>query len=109
MNEDDAGRVFARAGRWQRAAAEIGLTYSDGMPLDIAFIEYSNDVNEWRLFSPNRDKMAPLPPTWQSVLNGGDVEHVNRTLRSWGYRRATEGWKQDGSRWVVPVQRRERE
>ena len=79
------------------------------MPLDIAFIEYSNDVNEWRLFSPNRDKMAPLPLGWQSVQNGDDVEHVNRTLRSWGYSLATEGWRQDGLQWVVPVQRRERE
>ncbi|RPE78453.1 hypothetical protein EDF39_1132 [Frondihabitans sp. PhB161] len=54
------------------------------MFLGLAYIEYDNDVHEWRLFSPNRDKMAPLPRGWQSVHNDKDAEHVNMTLMSWG-------------------------
>lgn len=79
------------------------------MSLDLAFIEYSNDVHEWRLFSPNRDKMAPLPPGWQSIHNDKDAEHVTMTLMSWGYVLAAADWEQDRAQWVMPVQRRERE
>jgi len=79
------------------------------MPVDIAIIEYSNDFQGWRLFSPRRDKMSPLPPGWEGVRNVNGLAHVNRLLRSWGYRIASEGWGLDGPTWVVVVQRLEPE
>lgn len=61
------------------------------------------------MFSPNRDKMAPLPPGWQSVHNDKDAEHVDMTLMSWGYVLTAADWEQDRAQWVMPVQRRERD
>jgi hypothetical protein len=97
------------AGRPRRATTHTPdlLTYSGDMTVDFAFIEYSNDWEEWRLFAPARVKMSPLPSWWRSVQNGDDLRYVNDFLGSWGYRLAAEGWKQDGSRWVIAVQRRE--
>lgn len=79
------------------------------MSPDLAFIEYNEDRFEWRLFSPDRDEMVPLPSGWRSVQNGDDLDHVNRILRSWYYRLAAEGWSRHGSRWVIAVQRLGRE